>query len=83
VRFALYGPWAASSSSSRAPPQLSLAVMPSTELEALVETRADGERVVGMSNLADNDEANTPMLPINEELGYQRIPGILSFRKQR
>jgi RimJ/RimL family protein N-acetyltransferase len=31
----------------------------------------------------DNDEANGPMLHINEELGYQRIPGILSFRKQR
>lgn len=40
MRFALYGPWAALSSSSRAPPQLSLAVMPSTELEAFVETRA-------------------------------------------
>jgi RimJ/RimL family protein N-acetyltransferase len=31
----------------------------------------------------DNDEENAPMLHINEVLGYQRIPGILSFRKQR
>jgi RimJ/RimL family protein N-acetyltransferase len=30
----------------------------------------------------DNDEANAPMLHINEELGYQRIPGVVSFRKQ-
>lgn len=31
----------------------------------------------------DNDEENGPMLHINEEFGYQRIPGILSFRKER
>jgi len=31
----------------------------------------------------DNDETNGPMLHINEGLGYERIPGILSFRKQR
>jgi RimJ/RimL family protein N-acetyltransferase len=29
----------------------------------------------------DNDETNAPMLHINEELGYQRIPGIVSYRK--
>jgi len=30
----------------------------------------------------DNDEANEAMLHINEELGYQRIPGVLSYRKR-
>ena len=29
----------------------------------------------------DNDETNAPMLHINEQLGYQRIPGVLSYRK--
>ncbi len=29
----------------------------------------------------DNDETNAPMLHVNEELGFQRIPGILSYRK--
>ena len=29
----------------------------------------------------DNDETNLAMLHINEELGYQRIPGIASYRK--
>jgi len=28
-----------------------------------------------------NDETNAPMLHINEHLGYQRIPGVLSYRK--
>lgn len=28
----------------------------------------------------DNDSTNAPMLHINEELGYQRIPGLVSFR---
>lgn len=30
----------------------------------------------------DNDEANAPMLHINEQLGYHRIPGFLSYLKQ-
>jgi mycothiol synthase len=29
----------------------------------------------------DNDETNAPMLHVNEELGYRRIPGTLSYRK--
>jgi RimJ/RimL family protein N-acetyltransferase len=29
----------------------------------------------------DNDEENAPMLHINEELGYQPIPGVLTYRK--
>lgn len=29
----------------------------------------------------DNDETNEAMLHINEDLGYQRIPGVLSYRK--
>ena len=29
----------------------------------------------------DNDETNGPMLHVNEELGYRRIPGSVSYRK--
>ena len=29
----------------------------------------------------DNDEANAPMLHINEKLGYHRIPGFVSYLK--
>jgi RimJ/RimL family protein N-acetyltransferase len=29
----------------------------------------------------DNDEANAAMLHINEDLGYQRIPGVVSYRR--
>jgi RimJ/RimL family protein N-acetyltransferase len=29
----------------------------------------------------DNDETNAPMLHVNEELGYRRIPGTVSYRK--
>jgi hypothetical protein len=73
--------------------------MPSTELEALVETRAgldfrpatlaDARLYAALTAAYRPDPSVTahawanPMLHINEELGYQRIPGILSFRKQR
>jgi mycothiol synthase len=30
----------------------------------------------------DNDEANAPMLHINQELGYHRIPGFISYLKE-
>lgn len=29
----------------------------------------------------DNDESNAPMLHVNEELGYRRIPGYVSYRR--
>ena len=29
----------------------------------------------------DNDESNAAMLRVNEELGYRRIPGVVSYRK--
>ena len=42
-------------------------------------TQAIAENVPAVRT--DNDETNAPMLHVNEELGYRRIPGVISYRK--